>query len=204
MEELLFQLLLGGAHLLEAGRGAVRDVEAAGTGAVGVEDSQCLTGRVEGKAAEGHLLIHLLIEGDKALQTAQEALHLKQLHMVGSLPCGAAAEGVADILHLAQEDHRLVHSGFQLRGVAVEALHIVQLLLQCLALFGSVELQSADALDTEGRAAVQRLENILQADLDLIIKRNGNHSISSLTLITGASMASFILAIKASLSKCQP
>ena len=204
MEQLFLHLLLGGANFTKLRRGAVGDIEAARARAIGVEDSQRLLGGVEREATEGHLLVHLLEQGQDALQAAQKALHLEKLHMVGDLPCRAATEGIADILHLTQEDHRLIHGGFQFLSVADEAFHIVEFLLQCLALLRGVELQAANPLDAEGRTAVKGLQNILQADFDFIIKGNVDHTISSLTLMTGASMASFILAMNTSLSKCQP
>ena len=161
VEQLFLHLLLGGADLTQLRRSAVGDIEAARARTIGVEDSQRLLGSVKREAAESHLLVHLLEQGQDALQAAQKALHLEKLHMVGDLTCRAALERVADILHLTQEDHRLIHGGFQLLSVADKAFYVVEFLLQRCTLLGSVELQAANPLDAEGRTAVEGLQNIL-------------------------------------------
>ena len=64
--------------------------------------------------------------------------------------------------------------------------------------------QAADALLTEGRAAVERLQHILQADLHPLVKMDLDHANSSFTLITGTSTASRIRRRNSSLSNFQP
>ena len=66
---------------------------------------------VEGEVFKVGLLVHLGEKGPQAVQPLEVALDLKELHMVGDLVGLAAAQGVADILHLAQKHHGLVQHG---------------------------------------------------------------------------------------------
>ena len=204
VEETLLHVLLGLAYLLEPHRGAVGDIEAAAAGLVRVEDGQGGLGVVEGQAVEPGDSVDLVEQGAEVLQPLEVALDLEQLHMVRGLPCGTAAQGRADVLHLAQDGHDLGVGVLQLlRGVG-GLLHVIQLALQLRAFLRGVKPQAADALLAEGRAAVERLQHILQADLHPLVKMDLDHANSSFTLITGTSTASRIRSRNSSLSNFQP
>ena len=169
-EQPLLNVLFGGADLLEPRRGAVRDIEAPAAGAVGVQDRQRRGGRVKGHVPEMGGLVDGIQQGQKAVQPLKIALDLKQLHMVGHLAVLAAAQGVADILDLAQDGHQAGIGVLQLIGMPGQRLYVIQLCFQRGTLVRGIEPQAADALQAEGRAAVERLQRVLQADLDFFIK----------------------------------
>ena len=123
--EPLLQLLLGPADLAELFCHAVRNVKATGPGVVRVQDGQSRPGVVEGELPQGRNLAHLRIQGQQAFQPLQIALDLKQLHMVRHLSVSAAADRVADVLHLAQQDTDLVIHALELVGVVCRLLHVI-------------------------------------------------------------------------------
>ena len=123
--ELLLQLLLGPADLAELFCHAVGNVKATGPGVVRVQDGQSRLGIVEGELPQGRNLAHLRIQGQQALQPLQIALDLKQLHMVRHLSVSAAADRVADVLHLTQQDTDLVIYALELVGVVCRLLHVI-------------------------------------------------------------------------------
>ena len=115
-------------------------------------------------------LVDGIQQGQKAVQPLKIALDLKQLHMVGHLAVLAAAQGVADILDLAQDGHQAGIDVLQFVGMPGQRFHVIQLRFQRDALVRGIEPQAADALQAKGRAAVERLQRVLQADLDFFIK----------------------------------
>ena len=115
-------------------------------------------------------LVDGIQQGQEAVQPLKIALDLKQLHMVGHLAFLAAAQGVADILDLAQNGHQAGIGVLQLIGMPGQRLYVIQLCFQRGTLVRGIEPQAADALQAEGRAAVERFQRVLQADLDLFIK----------------------------------
>ena len=106
VEQTLLHVLLGLPHLFELGGGAVGDVEAAAAGAVGVQDGQRRLGVVEDDALKMSNGVDLRQQRPQAVQTLEVALDLEQLHVVRRLPLRAAAQGCADVLHLAQTGHQ--------------------------------------------------------------------------------------------------
>ena len=171
---------------------------------VGVQDIQRGGGIVERRVLQMGGVVDGVQQGADIPQPLEIALDLEQLHMIRHLAVLAAAQGVADVLDLAQQCHQAGEGVLQFLVMGGQGLDVIQLRLQGRALIGGIEPQAADALQPEGGAAVQRLQGVLQADLDLFIERYGDHCNSSFTLMTGASTAAVMAAIKASLSKRQP
>ena len=204
VEQPLLHLFLGAADLLQFCRGAVRDIEAPAPGTIRVQHRQRVLHLVEGHALEVRHRVDLLKQRAHTVQPLQIALDLKQLHMVRRLPRRAAAQGRADVLHLAQAGHQLGVLALQLLRRGRGTLHVVQLRLQLRPLLRHIEPQAADLLLPEGRAAVQRLQHILQTDLHTLLKSDLDHANSSFTLITGTSTASRIRCRNSSLSNFHP
>ena len=204
MEQPLLHILLGSADLLQLLGGAVGDVKAPAAGVIGVEDIQRCGGIVEGRVLQSRRLIDGSQQRADIAEPLEVALDLEQLHMIRHLAVLAAAQGVADILDLAQQRHQAGEGILQFLVVDSQRLHVVQLRFQRGALVRGIEPQAADALQPKGGAAVQRLQRVLQADLDLFVKGYGDHRNSSFTLMTGASTAAVMAAMNASLSKRQP
>ena len=159
---------------------------------------------MEGHALEVRHRVDLFKQRAHTVQPLQIALDLEQLHMVRRLPRRAAAQGVADILHLAQSGHQLVVHVLQLAGGVGRLLHVVQLLLQCGAFLRRIKPQPPDAFLPEGRAAVQRFQRVLQTDFLFFLKLDRDHASSSFTLMTGTSTASFMRNRNSSLSNFHP
>ena len=159
---------------------------------------------MEGDALEMGDSVDLRQQRPQAVQPLEVALDLKQLHMVRRLPRRAAAQGRADVLHLAQAGHQLGILALQLLRRSRSLLHVVQLRLQLRPLLRRIEPQAADLLLPEGRTAVQRLQHILQTDLYTLLKSDLDHANSSFTLITGTSTASRIRCRNSSLSNFHP
>ena len=124
--------------------------------------------------------------------------------MVGRVAVLDAAHGAADLLHLAKKHAQLVIDSLEFLTIAGSLLHVIQLVFQLGTLLGSVEAQTADLFDTEGTAAVEGLQGILQADLLSLFKTNGDHFSASFTLMTGTSTASLMRRRNSSLSNFQP
>ena len=204
MEQPLLHVLLGGANFFQLLGGAVRDVKATASGVVGVENIQRGGGIVEGRVLQARRFADGIQQRTNIAEPLEVALDLEQLHMIRHLAVLAAAQGVADILDLAQQRHQAGEGILQFLVVDSQRLHVVQLRFQRGALVRGIEPQAADALQPKGGAAVQRLQRVLQADLDLFVKGYGDHRNSSFTLMTGASTAAVMAAINASLSKRQP
>ena len=204
VEQPFLHLFFGGADLLQLGRGAVRDIEAPAPGTIRVQHRQCVLHLVEGHALEVRHRVDLLKHRAHTVQPLQIALDLEQLHMVRRLPRRAAAQGVADILHLAQAGHQLVVHVLQLAGGIGRLLHVVQLLLQCSAFLRRIKPQPPDAFLPEGRAAVQCFQRVLQTDLLFFLKLDRDHASSSFTLMTGTSTAAFMRNRNSSLSNFHP
>ena len=204
VEELLLELLFCLSDLAQAGGGAVRDVKAAAAGVVGVEDGECGRRIVEVQTAEIRHGADLFKERDNRFQPLQIPLDLEQLDMVGRLQLAAAAQRASDVLDLAEGDHDLVIGFLQLSRGLRSAVDVIQLRLQLRALLRRIKSQPADALAAEGTAAVQALQNILQADFFSLLETNADHVSSSFTLMTGTSTASCSRARNSSLSNFQP
>ena len=202
--KLFLQRFLAPAKLLQFFRHAVGNVEAPGAGAVRIQNIQGRLGIVERKLPQRGNLAHLGIQGQQALQTLQIALDLKQLHMVGDLPVPAAPDGVADILHLTQQDADFVIHALELLCVEGSLPDIVQFRFQFPTFGRGVKPQTPDLLLTERTAAVESLQGVLQANLLLLLKTNGNHASSSFTLMTGTFTLWRIRSINTSLSNFQP
>ena len=123
--ELFLQLLLAPADLAELFRHTVGDVKAPGAGVVRVQNTQGGLGIVECKAPQRSRIAYLLVQGQQALQPLQIALYFKQLHMIRHLPVPASADGIANVLHLAQQNADFIVYALELLRMVGRLLHIV-------------------------------------------------------------------------------
>ena len=204
MVQLLFDLFFSLTDLTQLLGSTVGNVEAAGTGVFGVQHRQRCGGIVEGKVFELRLLVHLLHQRDQRLHTLQIVFQFKQFHVVRGIAVLDAAHSAADLLHLAKEHTNLIVDTLELLAVAGSLLYVIQFVLQLGTLLGSIEAQTANLLDTEGAASVERFQRVLQTNFFSLFKTNGDHASSSFTLMTGTSTASLILRLNSSLSNFQP
>ena len=123
--ELFLQLLFGAAELTEVLGHAVGDIKAAGAGVIRIQNVQSGLWIVEGQAAQGRFLGQLSVQRQQALQTLQVTLDLEQLHMIRHLAVAAATDGIADVLHLAQQDTYFIIHALELLGVVGSLPHII-------------------------------------------------------------------------------
>ena len=92
VEKLFFHLLLRLADLFQPRRGAVGDVETAGTGFFRIKNRQRLCRIMKGKVTELRCGLRLMKQRNQTLQTLQITFNFKQLHMVGTFSGLTAAQ----------------------------------------------------------------------------------------------------------------
>ena len=200
----LLEPLLFGADRAQRFRSAVRNIESAGTRALGIEHVQrgCRIGEREPLDADG--LVHPVEQRTKIRDAQQKALELKQLHVIEARALRKPFQRAADILELTEHKHDLIVDGLQRVRRVCRAFRVPKLRFQFVPLVRRVEAQLAHTFRAEGTAGVQRVENVSQSDLFPVFKTDRDQSGSSFTLMTGTSTAAAIVFKNASGSNFQP